>query len=385
MEEDYNLIQNQFNRIISLVLTWMLPIIVVLVAFFLIASIIFFISIGILKSQQNDALALSITSSNGYNLLPVLPQKFLVVGGQNYTEPLLQDLNKTQKLALQTIRIAEWGNRSESSLDGDRDSCGPYQQRLYELGNQDLPLGKKSKEILGAAYQSIFHQSRIELFKQFYNGNIRQGLTLTSGYGNRYLFGFDFHYGLDYGYKKGYPVSAVENGKVLDVTYDLMGGNTVVIEHKNQELQSIYAHLDQALVEKGTEVVQGGIIGISGNTGLATSGEHLHYQLKKNVESGWNSDTIDPNTQAYYLNLIRTPFLNTCLQLTKVHLATGFFDSIALERLGDEMIVKPWLEKEITTENYSQFINALCLSQRPESCPVWEARVKNIIPNPKLN
>jgi murein DD-endopeptidase MepM/ murein hydrolase activator NlpD len=380
MEEDYNKISTQFNRVIAVALRLILPFVFSSGVVILIGVFLFFTVLGVFKSKQNEALGQSVLAANGYNLSPVLEQNFLDLGGLKYGEPLLENLSKTEKLALQIIRIGEWETRLDSSLDGDRDSCGPYQQRLYELGNNANPLGKKTQEILKESYPAIFHASRLELLKKYYNLNIRKGLALTSGYGPRSILGLDFHYGLDYGYDNNFPVSVVEDGQVIEVAKDLLGGNTVIIRHEKKNLQSLYAHLDKVLVKKGDQVFQGGIIAESGNTGLATTGSHLHFQLKKDIESGWNSDTIDPNTQVFYLNLIKTPFLNMCLQLTKVHLATGFFDAIALQRLQEESSTKPWLTKEINSENFSLFVSSLCQSQRPVSCPIWEARVKSILP-----
>ena len=60
------------------------------------------------------------------------------------------------------------------------------------------------------------------------------------------------------------------NGKVLETGYNPSGyGNFVLIRHK-YGFRTRYAHLQNIYVSEGQEVVQGGIIGTLGNTGIST-------------------------------------------------------------------------------------------------------------------
>jgi len=52
----------------------------------------------------------------------------------------------------------------------------------------------------------------------------------------------------------------------------------IVIKHGNNS-QTLYAHLDETIVSAGEEVIQGQIIGYSGNTGNST-GPHLHFEIR---------------------------------------------------------------------------------------------------------
>lgn len=83
------------------------------------------------------------------------------------------------------------------------------------------------------------------------------------------------HSGLDISAAKGTPVKAANNGVVrlsmmLNVT-----GNTIIIDH-GCNIYTSYAHLNKLLVQEGSEVKKGDIIGEVGTTGFST-GPHLHW------------------------------------------------------------------------------------------------------------
>ena len=87
--------------------------------------------------------------------------------------------------------------------------------------------------------------------------------------------------GVDYGAPIGTPVRAAAGGSVI--TSRVGGwnggyGNFVVIQHANGT-QTLYGHLSKNSVWQGQNVVQGQIIGYSGNTGRST-GPHLHFEVR---------------------------------------------------------------------------------------------------------
>jgi len=90
------------------------------------------------------------------------------------------------------------------------------------------------------------------------------------------------HKGVDYAAATGTPVKSTGRGKVSFVGRKGGYGNTVVIQH-NQEQSTLYAHLNSfaAGLKQGQRVQQGDVIGTIGSTGLAT-GPHLHYEFRRN-------------------------------------------------------------------------------------------------------
>lgn len=95
------------------------------------------------------------------------------------------------------------------------------------------------------------------------------------------------HTGVDFTAPIGTPVVATAHGVVEQVVGSKRGyGNTVIINHENG-YSTLYAHLDEILVNKGATVAQGTTIGTVGNTGMSMA-PHLHYEVQK------NDQPIDP-------------------------------------------------------------------------------------------
>ncbi|MFP4316040.1 MAG: M23 family metallopeptidase [Desulfovibrionales bacterium] len=90
----------------------------------------------------------------------------------------------------------------------------------------------------------------------------------------------EFHKGLDISGPTGTPVYAPANGSVTFNGKDGGYGLTLTITHGNG-ITTRYAHLNQATVKKGQQVVRGELIGFMGNSGRST-GPHLHYEVRLN-------------------------------------------------------------------------------------------------------
>ena len=95
------------------------------------------------------------------------------------------------------------------------------------------------------------------------------------------------HRGLDVAAPAGTPVEAIASGVVSLAEPDLyFTGGTVMIDH-GHGLHSIYAHMQDVLVEVGQDVAQGAPLGTVGATGRAT-GPHLHWGIY------WFDEAVDP-------------------------------------------------------------------------------------------
>jgi murein DD-endopeptidase MepM/ murein hydrolase activator NlpD len=90
------------------------------------------------------------------------------------------------------------------------------------------------------------------------------------------------HLATDYAAPTGSPVVAVANGTVTFAGWDEGYGNLIRIKHPGG-LTSGYAHLSHisAGIRQGQAVKQSEVIGLVGQTGLAT-GPHLHFMMAKN-------------------------------------------------------------------------------------------------------
>ncbi len=88
------------------------------------------------------------------------------------------------------------------------------------------------------------------------------------------------HYGIDYSASEGTQIRATANGLVTGSYYDEALGNVLEIDHGNG-YKTKYAHCQEAIAIKGNTVLRGEMIATVGNSGTATSGAHLHYEVTK--------------------------------------------------------------------------------------------------------
>ncbi len=95
------------------------------------------------------------------------------------------------------------------------------------------------------------------------------------------------HQGIDISSAAGAPIKASNAGTVVYSNNTIKGyGNLIILRH-SEELVTVYAHNQVNLVEEGTWVEKGQIIGRVGQTGR-TSGPHLHFEIRK------SNKAIDP-------------------------------------------------------------------------------------------
>lgn len=87
-----------------------------------------------------------------------------------------------------------------------------------------------------------------------------------------------FHRGLDFSVPVGTDVRVTGAGTVVEVQQQRGLGRVIKVDHGN-DVMTVYAHLDKALVKKGQKVERGTIIAKSGNSGRSTA-PHLHYEIR---------------------------------------------------------------------------------------------------------
>jgi murein DD-endopeptidase MepM/ murein hydrolase activator NlpD len=129
------------------------------------------------------------------------------------------------------------------------------------------------------------------------------GFVLTSPFGNRtspFTNTIDFHAGIDLAAREGTPVLAPGDGRVVFAGRFPLNrnvrwwryGNVVVLKH-GERYVSIYAHLQEISVRRGSQLVRGEQIGTVGNTGWSTS-PHLHYEVRVTDGEGGEPEPVDP-------------------------------------------------------------------------------------------
>lgn len=91
------------------------------------------------------------------------------------------------------------------------------------------------------------------------------------------------HFGIDLTSAPKESVLAILDGTVIYTGFDPNFGNVIFLQHKNDYI-SVYKHNDILLKQIGDRVIAGEVIAIVGNTGLLSTGLHLHFEL-------WNKGT----------------------------------------------------------------------------------------------
>ncbi len=89
------------------------------------------------------------------------------------------------------------------------------------------------------------------------------------------------HMGVDFALKSGSPVYASAGGYIIFSDYTVEDGKKIIIEHKDGFI-TVYKHCSSLLKEERDHVFQGELIALSGNSGLNTTGPHLHFEIWKN-------------------------------------------------------------------------------------------------------
>ena len=89
------------------------------------------------------------------------------------------------------------------------------------------------------------------------------------------------HYAVDIATKLNTPVRTTTEGVVVFSGWSDDVGYVVIIDHP-YDLLSVYKHNSSISVSQGEVVEQGQVIAFSGNSGMNTTGPHLHFEIWSN-------------------------------------------------------------------------------------------------------
>ncbi len=108
-----------------------------------------------------------------------------------------------------------------------------------------------------------------------------------------------FHHAIDIMAPRGTPVLAADDGRVLRVSSNTLGGLTVYTIDRSGQFVYYYAHLEGYArgLKAGRIVFKGDTLGYVGTTGDAPDNTpHLHFQILRMPPNGkyWEGDPIDP-------------------------------------------------------------------------------------------
>ena len=195
---------------------------------------------------------------------------------------------KTDSLRQIVFLNDQYINSLKKVLTGDLETIEYEPDSVVYKDAMDIQIIEKSKEdsILRQLVdnEDKYNLANINKDKDFYlltspiSGAVSQNYSIA-----------DDHLAIDISVDIGTPVKAVSNGRVILSEWTTQTGYVLIIDHGN-DLISVYKHNSKLLKSQGEIVKQGEIIALSGNSGVLTSGPHLHFEL-------WSEGfSIDPNT-----------------------------------------------------------------------------------------
>lgn len=131
--------------------------------------------------------------------------------------------------------------------------------------------------------QKYYDENGQELIKKYLGKplrNIRITSPFTQSRFHPVLKRWKAHLGTDFGARRGTPIMAAADGKVVFSGWKGGYGNVVEIQHEDG-YKTLYAHQSRCKARTGQWVKRGEIIGYVGSSGRST-GPHLHFGLYKN-------------------------------------------------------------------------------------------------------
>ena len=207
-------------------------------------------------------------------------------GLQKYDQQVMSEMKaqgKSFDLRSSSVTTRDSSNKFGSPLAAPsvRSENNPRQAASEERVQEKRPNGKYSFPLLRETY-----------------------LFITSPFGMRQdpmdKSKQQMHKGIDIRCKHDAALATENGGKVVAVNQNVntAGGKSITVEYNREDgskVQTTYMHLSEVNVKVGDAVSAGQKIGVTGNTGTRTTGEHLHFGVKTIAADGISRD-VDPSS-----------------------------------------------------------------------------------------
>lgn len=161
------------------------------------------------------------------------------------------------------------------------------------------------------------------------------------------------HKGIDIRAKHDDVLATENGGKVVAVNHNTNtgGGKSVTVEYARTDgskVQTTYMHLASISVKAGDDVKAGQKLGVSGNTGTRTTGEHLHFGVK-NISADGKVRDVDP--ASYLADIAQKGNLKQQALYNGHDLLTKYRDNSS----GVDTSLSPddWMKKLLSSEDAS--------------------------------
>lgn len=257
-------------------------------------------------------------------------------------------------------------------------------QHLDQFDKQVIEEMKREGKAIGSANASVSSKAEAEKSANASGGNGDTGfclvdgkyslpldksgnkdfLLITSPYGKRNdpinRGKAQFHQGIDIHARSNNLLATENNGKVIKASNatNTGGGKTVIVEYTRSDgtkTQCLYMHMSRIDVQEGDIVNAGDKLGVSGNTGTRTTGEHLHFGVR-NVSKEGKQEYVNP--AAYLAEICARGNIQTQAMHNGKDLLAAYTPSSGMKapmqegRTGEEqMSPDDWMKKLLSSED----------------------------------
>ena len=161
------------------------------------------------------------------------------------------------------------------------------------------------------------------------------------------------HHGIDIKTSKDNVLATENNGVVVGVDHrtTTSGGKTVTVEYAREDgtkTRVQYMHLSEIAVKKGDTVNAGQKLGVSGNTGTRTTGEHLHFGVI-NVSADNKMQWVNP--AAYLAEISQKGNLSIEAQHNGKNILAEYMTAGTKAVNTDEQTPENWMTKLLGSED----------------------------------
>lgn len=192
------------------------------------------------------------------------------------------------------------------------------QMVMEQMKREGRPFGVAANPLSATASQTTsMHDTRLkatgfDLPKGQYSMPVQRDkfLLITSPYGNRAdpmnRSKTQMHHGIDIRAREDAILATENNGKIVgvDERINTGGGKTVTVEYTRPDgsrTQVKYMHLSKIDAKVGDVVSAGQKLGVTGNTGVRTTGPHLHFAVI-NIDAKGQKQWVNPAAYLAELN-----------------------------------------------------------------------------------
>ncbi len=161
------------------------------------------------------------------------------------------------------------------------------------------------------------------------------------------------HHGIDIKTNKDNVLATENNGVVIGVDHRTTtgGGKTVTVEYAREDgtkTRVQYMHLSEISVKKGDTVNAGQKLGVSGNTGTRTTGEHLHLGV---IHVSADNKLQWVNPAAYLAEISQKGNLNIEAQYNGKNILADYMTAGTKAVNTDEQTPENWMNKLLSSED----------------------------------